>query len=142
MRRPFMTAAWALVLACGQPPSSGVTPRDRDVLTHAEIVSNGRDGFDLYEALQALRPHFLEAPPGVQRGSAPRGITVYVNDRRVGGVEALRSVTAGTVEEVRYMGPTESQQQFGQAATLVTLVVRLRRDPNPAVDRWTGGPGG
>jgi hypothetical protein len=127
----WLTAAaaiWALAaLGCGQPPPGSLTPRDRDLLTHSEIVSNAKDGFDLYEALVALRPHFLETPLGVQRGSALQGITVYIDQRRAGGAETLRSLTAGTVDEVRYLGPTESQNQFGQMATLVTLMIKLRR---------------
>jgi len=114
------------VLACGAPVSSGPTPRDRNVLTHDEIVSAAREGSDLYETVQSLRPHFFEAPPGVQPTSMPHGTTVYVDARRVGGIEALHSLTAGTVEEVRYLGPTQSQNEYGSRATLVTLVVRLR----------------
>lgn len=142
MRRSVTAVVATLVtamVACGPPPGA-VTPRDRDVLTHDEIVSNGRDASDLFEALQALRPQFLETPPGVQRGSAPRGITVYVNDRRAGGSDMLRGLTAGSVEEVRYLGPTQSQQRFGQTATLVTLMIRLRGvNPDSSVDRWTAG---
>ncbi len=152
MARWMTGAAAALMLAasgCGQPPPGALTPRDRDLLTHAEIVSNAKDGLDLFEVLQALRPHFLEAPLGIQRGSAPQGITVYIDQRRIGGVETLRNLTAGNVDEVRYLGPTESQNQFGQMATLVTLIIRLRRlnadttfEAGGRVDgwTWTGGP--
>ena len=132
--------------ACGPPPPGGLIPRDRDLLTHDEIVSSAKDGLDLFEALQALRPHFLEAPLGIQRGSAPQGITVYIDQRRIGGAETLRNLTAGNVDEVRYLGPTESQNQFGQMATLVTLIIKLRRlnadttfVSGGQVDRWTGG---
>ncbi len=145
----LLAAVAALVVvalvACGPPPPGSVSPRDRDVLTYDEIVGNSKDALDLFEAIQALRPRFLEAPLGIQRGSAPQGITVYVNDRRAGGADVLRNLTAGTVDQVRYLGPTESQQQFGQTATLVTLMVRLRRigtdttlEAGGTVDRRTG----
>ncbi len=127
--RWFLAAASALALvalACGKPAPSGPTPRDRNVLTHDEIMTTGRDGSDLYEAVQSLRPHFFEPPPGIQPGSAPQGVTVYIEARRAGGLEALHSLTAGTVEEVRYLGPTQSQNEYGPRATVVTLVVRLR----------------
>jgi hypothetical protein len=125
-----MTAALAVVVAatgCGKPTAGSVAPRDRDVLTYDEIVTNAREGSDLLETLQALRPHFLLPPPGVQRGSAPRGITVYINQRIAGGLETLHGLTSGTADEVRYLGPTQSRDEFGQTATLVTLMVRLRR---------------
>lgn len=130
MPRWLALATLTLVAAatgCGKPTAGSVAPRDRDVLTYDEIVSNSREGSDLFETLQALRPHFLTPPPGVQRGSAPRGITVYIDQRIAGGPETLRGLTAGSVEEVRYLGPTESRDQFGQTATLVTLMIRLRR---------------
>jgi hypothetical protein len=127
--RWFLAAASALaiaVLGCGKPATGGPTPRDRNVLTHDEIVTSARDGSDLYEAVQSLRPHFFEPPPGVQPASMPHGTTVYIDARRVGGIEALHSLTAGAVEEVRYLGPTQSQNEYGPRATVVTLVVRLR----------------
>ncbi len=144
MIRSFTAVASALVvalLACGQPPPGAVTPRDRDVLTYDEIASSARDGSDLYEALRLLRPHFLEPPLGVQRASAPQGITVYINERRAGGAETLRALTAGSVDQVRYLGPTESQQKFGQTATLVTLMITLRRARADTTfdGGWTGG---
>ena len=142
-----MAATVAVVVAaigCGKPAAGSVAPRDRDVLTHDEIVSNAREGSDLLETVQALRPHFLMPPPGIQRGSAPRGITVYINERLAGGAETLRDLTAGSVDEVRYLGPTESRDRFGQTATLVTLMIRLRRARADTtfggrVDGWTGG---
>ncbi len=114
------------MLACGKPVSNGPAPRDRNVLTHDEIVSAAREGSDLFETVQSLRPHFFEPPPGVQPTSMPHGTTVYIDARRAGGIEALHSLTAGTVEEVRYLGPTQSQTEYGSRATVVTLVVRLR----------------
>ena len=96
--RWFVAAASALaiaVLGCGTPAASGPTPRDRNLLTHDEIVTSARDGSDLYEAVQSLRPHFFEPPPGVQPAGRPHGTTVYIDARRVGGIEALRSLTAG-----------------------------------------------
>jgi hypothetical protein len=127
--RWFIAAASALALvvhACGKPASSAPTPRDRNVLTYDEIAASAHAGSDLFEAVQGLRPHFLEPPPGVQPGSASRAGTVYIDSRRAGGLEALHSLTASVVEEVRYLGPTQSQNEYGPRATLFTLVVRLR----------------
>ncbi|HEV8448484.1 MAG TPA: hypothetical protein VGQ44_16760 [Gemmatimonadaceae bacterium] len=131
--RWFIAAASALALAvfaCGKPVSSAPTPHDRNVLTYDEIINSAHAGSDLYEAVQGLRPHFLEPPPGVQPGSVSHTGTVYIDARRAGGLDVLRSLTASTVEEVRYLGPTQSQNEYGPRATLFTLVVRLRR-PRP-----------
>jgi hypothetical protein len=128
--RWLVAAASALALAalaCGKPVSNGPAPRDRNVLTYDEIVNSAHAGSDLFEAVQSLRPHFLEPPPGVAPGSVSHTGTVYIDSRRAGGLEALHSLTAGTVEEVRYLGATQSQNEYGPRATLFTLVVRLRR---------------
>lgn len=133
-RLRWLVAAFAIgVLACGPANHSAPTPRDREILTHAEIVSAAREGSDLYETLQALRPHFLQPPLGVQRGSAPPGTVVYVDSRRAGGIEVLRNIFAGGVEEVRYLGPTQSQNELGPTASLGALMIRLRR-PNTRTD--------
>src|SRR5262249_18386957 len=113
--RWLVAAASALAvaaLACGTPASSAPTPRDRNVLPYDEIVNTPHAGSDLFEALQSLRPHFLEPPPGVQPGSIAHTGTVYIDSRRAGGLEALHSLTAAAVEEVRYLGPTQSQTEY------------------------------
>lgn len=129
----FVVACAIAALACGPTTHSAPSPRDRDLLTHAEIVGASREGSDLYETLQALRPHFLQAPLGIQRGSAPQGTAVYVDSKRAGGVEVLRNIFAGNVEEVRYLGPTQSQNELGPTASQGALMVRMRR-PSDRVD--------
>jgi hypothetical protein len=146
-RSSVVAALLVAALGCGQPSPGTAAPPDRDVLTRDEILENGKDGLDLYAALEALRPRFLEAPLGIQRGSAPQGMTVYIDSRRAGGVETLRGLSADNVEEVRYLGPTESRNVYGPRATLVTLQITLHHarpdttfDAGGRVDRWTGRP--
>lgn len=129
--RSFVMLCAVAALACGPPNHSAPSPRDRDLLTHAEIVSASREGSDLYETLQALRPQFLQAPLGIQRGSAPQGTVVYVDSKRVGGIEVLRSIFAGNIDEVRYLGPTQSQNELGPTASMGALMVKLRRPSDP-----------
>jgi hypothetical protein len=129
----FVVACAIAALACGPANRSAPSPRNRDLLTHAEIVSASREGSDLYEALQALRPQFLQAPLGIQRGSAPQGTAVYVDSKRVGGIEVLRTIFAGNIDEVRYLGPTQSQNELGPTASMGALMVKLRR-PSDRID--------
>jgi hypothetical protein len=128
MKRFFwvLSSVVASALACGPPVPGSLTPRDRDLLTYDEIVSSAHDGADLYETLLSLRPHFLQAPLGVQRGSAPPGTAVYVDSRRSGGLETLHNIIAGNVEEVRYLSPTQSQNELGPTASLGALMIKLR----------------
>lgn len=133
----FVLACAIVALACGPANRSAPSPRDRDLLTHAEIVSASREGSDLYEVLQAMRPHFLQAPLGIQRGSAPQGTAVYVDSKRVGGIEALRTIFAGNINEVRYLGPTQAQNELGPTASMGALLVTLRR-PSDRTDTTFG----
>ena len=125
----------ALVLfACGGPRiQDGSSPKpQRDLLTREEIQeSTGRD-LDLYQAIRSLRPHFLEPPPGVRsRGSrASMPTAVYINRIRQAGLEALRSISASSIEEVRYLTPTASQNEFGPSASGGAVLVQLIK-PSP-----------
>jgi len=126
--RSFIGVLFALgVVGCGPAPRGATAPRDRELLTRAEIVSEAREGSDLYETLVALRPRFVQPPLGVQRTSAPAGTAVYIDSRRAGGLEVLRNILAGSVQEVRYLGPTQSQNELGPTASLGALMVKLRR---------------
>lgn len=142
MLRVALCAAVVAAAACGAPPHSGATPRERNVLTHDEIVREARDGTDLYEAVQALRPSFLQPPLGVQRASAPQGTVVYINRRLQGGLEALRTILAGNVEEVRYLGPTQSQNELGPEASSGALMITLRKPSadTAAISTFQGMP--
>ena len=131
--RSFVMVCAIAAQACGPANRSSPSPRDRDVLTRAEIASAAREGSDLYETLQALRPHFLQTPLGIQRGSAPQGTAVYVDAKRVGGLEVLRTIFAGNIDEVRYLGPTQSQNELGPTASLGALLVKLHR-PSDRID--------
>ena len=82
---------------------------------------------DLYQAIRSLRPHFLASPPGVQRASADQDLAVYVDRIRQNGVVALRSITAYTVEEVRYLDPTASQNELGTVASAGAIMVTMHR---------------
>ena len=110
-----------------------VMPRDgfaqkpqRDLITRAEILKTTQADHDLFVAIKALRPHFLVPPRGLRTlGGAPMGqVAVYVDRIRQTGVETLRSITANTVLEVRYLDPTRSQNEFGITANAGAIVVK------------------
>jgi hypothetical protein len=81
---------------------------------------------DLYSAIQSLRPQMLAPPPGIKRVSNDSELAVYVNKIRQNGVIALRSISAASVSEVRYLNPTQSQNQLGQSASNGAILVTLR----------------
>ena len=53
-------------------------------------------------------------------------IAVYFGRLRQAGLETLRTIAAVNVEEVRYLDPTASQNEFGPMASGGALIVVLR----------------
>jgi hypothetical protein len=81
---------------------------------------------NLAEALHRLRPRLYGPPRGATRTS-PDEPPVFVNDVRVEGMAALRNVTAGDVEEVRYWRREEAGVRFGMEYPYV-ITVKMRPD--------------
>ena len=84
-----------------------------------------------YDAVQALRPRWLQSPRELgrqpQKGLDTRGpgIAVYIGNVSVGDIEYLRTIPAATVLELRWLSPFDAASRFsatdGQSAILVTL---------------------
>lgn len=53
-------------------------------------------------------------------------VVVYIGRLRQAGVESLTTISAINVEEVRYLDPTASQNEFGPTASGGALIVVLR----------------
>jgi hypothetical protein len=119
------------VAACApNPGSDDAVPTvkvQRDVLTREEIQNSPQGVLTLYAAIQALRPHFLSAPLGIRPQGASKVVAVYVNGTIQTGLEALQGITAGNVEEARYLDPMKAQSQFGPVASGGAILVQLRK---------------
>jgi hypothetical protein len=126
--------AMSVVAACGPSvPGQAAAPKtQRDVLTREEIANSPQDISTLYSAIQSLRPQFLASPLGVQPGSAKKTIAIYVNGALQSGTEVLQGISAGNVDEVRYLDPIRAQSQYGQVASGGAILVTLRKgSPDP-----------
>ena len=106
----------------------GQKPR-RDVLTAAEIQESAARSGNLHAAIRSLRPHFLAQARGVRTlgNSITEPLAVFVNGARQTDVDALKTIQAAAVEEVRFLGPNEAGNQFGPKANGGALMVRLRK---------------
>lgn len=115
------------LLGCGapRPGATHATSARRDLLTRDEILSSTAREGDLLQAIRSLRPNFLMLAPSVHsRGStASSPLAVYIGNVRQAGVEALRTISAMSVAEVRYLDPTASQNAFGPMASGGALVI-------------------
>lgn len=104
---------------------------DHDVLSRDEILASTANTGDVLQAIQSLRPNFLLTHPSAhsKRSAAALPLAVYVGRMRQTGIDALKTINAASVAEVRYLDPTAAQNQFGFVATGGALVVKLYEKP-------------
>lgn len=109
------------------PSRSLAQKKQRDLITREEILKSSQADQDLYMAIKALRPRFLEMPRGTRSlgGTGTAGLAVYMDKLRQTGVDALRQIMANTVEEVRYLDPARSQNEYGVTANGGAIVIKL-----------------
>ena len=115
------------VALVGIPPESLAQKRQRDVLTAEEIQASAAKSGNLHAAIRSLRPHFLVEARGVRTlgNSIVEPLAVYVNGTKQTDVDALRTIQAVSVAEVRFLGPTAAGNQFGPKASGGALLVKL-----------------
>lgn len=112
-----------LVTACAV---SGTRRSSGSVLTRDEISS--ANGATAFEVLQELRPHFLRGR-GPASGMNPTAAypTVYVNDFRAGGLDALRSIRVAEIEEIRFISGSDATTRWGTGHGAGVIQVRAVR---------------
>lgn len=99
------------VAACSSTPSAGpkVTQASRDNVTSVEIqATSASSAMDL---VSKLRPHWLRqgGTASIGGGTITSQITlVYLDGNRLGGVEALRSISAGSVRSMQWIPATRA----------------------------------
>lgn len=117
--------AFALALAaCAPPPavdtdvavvdstSSERFRRRSDVITERELAAT--DAANLHDAIQQLRPRFLQ-----RRGesslvrSEGTSVVVYIDDARAGNPDILGTVHPSEVREVRYLDGPSASSRYG-----------------------------
>jgi hypothetical protein len=132
-RLPARLSTLALTACCVAlvPSTSHAQKRERDRVTRDEILASGQGDQDLYAALRSLRPRFVEPPRGIRTlGNAMQVPTIVVVDgKRLGGLETLQSIVANTVDEVRYLDPARSANEYGEMGANGAVVVKLWREP-------------
>jgi len=116
--RTVPVAALVLLWACGggtRTQAAGHEPapaRRSDVVTLEEL-SRLATSSTLYEALRALRPAWFRRNPTTLRPQSEGDVVVYLDQSRLGGPEALRTIQVTAVTAVRYYGPSEAEARFG-----------------------------
>ena len=124
-----LTLLAVTVSLAAHPADASAQKRQRDVITSEEIQSSAFKTGNLHAAIRSLRPHFLRPARGVRTlgNSIVEPLAVYINGTRQNDVDALRTIQADAVEEVRFLDPAEAGNEFGPKANGGALIVKLRK---------------
>lgn len=80
-----------------------------------------------WDAVQALHSNWLQ-PHGTDSFSSPTQVWVYVDNVRVGGVDALRELRTENIGSIRHLDSIAATSRFGvghgQGAIVVTTTAR------------------
>src|SRR5437763_258094 len=89
-----------------------VPVRSTDIVTQEEL---GRvaTASTLYEALHALRPGWFRRNPTTLRPQTEGDVVVYVDQSRLGGPEALRTLQVNAAVAIRHYSASEAEARFG-----------------------------
>ena len=153
MRRPtLLLALTTLAAACGGGAASGATPASvpapatatataaapsarvprssSNLITSAEIEAAAQDIQNAYELVERLRPMMMR-PRNLSAGAVGAGTTfgvvAYVEEVRLGDLEALATVMRATVREIRYIGATDATTRWGTGHSSGVIQVVLKR---------------
>jgi len=115
MTRWCVVLGWAAILVatagCSARSPHGTTLRaDRDLLTQEELREHRFS--TVFEAIEALRAHWLRER-GPDSFTAPGHVQVYLDDSRLGGVEALRTLPLANVLFIRHVDGIVAAARWG-----------------------------
>ncbi len=106
--------------------SAAPTRGSMNVIIMAEIANSGAT--DALQAVKLLRPAMLRGRNG-SLGENPNGpdIVVYVDGMRAGGQNALASVSAITIREIRLLNAADATTRFGTGHPLGAILVSTKQ---------------
>jgi hypothetical protein len=132
MRSAIVRSAILTVLlsACAPRSPSGPTPRpDRDMLTQADLVEH--HFATAYEAVEALRPIWLQTRGANTLLTKQPEVAVYLNDTKLGGTDQLSSITTPAILTIRHFDGVAASGRWGldhsQGVILVTTIPTIIR---------------
>ena len=131
--RALAAAALFVTVGCtptASAPSAGGPRPDRNVLTPDQFRVSAYQ--NVYDAVQALRPSWLTAR-GADSFTNPGEVIVYLDNARLGGVEALRGIHVSSVQAIRHYDPGQATARWGVGHTqgAVQVVTQATRPATP-----------
>jgi len=130
--RPLVLLAIGTVMcACARSKPGDVTrsAADANVITRVEMEK--AQYASLYEVVQALRGRWLlTRGPNTIMGRTGE-VQVLLDDMRMGGVDALRSLKTDNVVSITFVDPVAAGQRWGGKYAHGTIVVATHADTLP-----------
>ena len=131
MKRTVLALSLATgLLTIAAPGEAEGQRRQPERITREEIDASPHRQIDIYEFIRRTRPAFLQ-PGGARARPAAGAMTLYIDGRKQGGIDALKSIAATKVQDVVYFEPARAAIEFGPQAAGGAIVVKLRRDAKP-----------
>ncbi|HEU0300730.1 MAG TPA: hypothetical protein VFR37_14815 [Longimicrobium sp.] len=78
----------------------------RNEISQEEMVQSGAT--NLYDVVQRLRPQWLTGTSASNIGGGGQAIVVYQNNTQLGGLDALRQMSPGYAEVLRFLDGSEA----------------------------------
>ena len=129
--RTFLLLVVGAVMAgCAHSATpSGASSPDANRITRAEMEQARYAS--LYEVVQSLRGRWLATRGPKTLLGAPTEVQVLVDDMRMGGVDALRSLKTDNVVAISFVDPVAAAQRWGGKFAQGTIVVTTHADAPP-----------
>ena len=127
-----LLAFGAVASACArtsQPNDISRTSSNASVISRTEM-ENARYA-SLYEVVQSLRGRWLQTRGPKTLLGRPGEVQVFVDDMRMGGVDALRSLKTDNVVSISFVDPVAAGQRWGGKYAQGTIVVTTQPDTLP-----------
>jgi len=104
--------ALLLLAACAaRTPASTRVPPDRNIITQQEILEHKFE--TVYDAIQALRPIWLQARGTNSLQATATQVQVYLDNNHLGGPETLSTVSLGSVVYIRHYDGAAATARWG-----------------------------
>jgi hypothetical protein len=105
-------AALLLVCACAaRAPHSARVPPDRSIITRAELLEHKFE--TLYDAIQALRPVWLQTRGTNSLTQTPTQVQVYLDNNHLGGIDQLNTINLSSVVYIRHYDGVAATARWG-----------------------------
>ena len=129
-----LLALSAVLSACAHSSKSDdltrvSAPSGTGVITRTEMEQSRYAS--LYEVVQALRGRWLQTRGPNTLLGRPVEVQVLVDDLRMGGVDALRSLKTDNVVSISFVDPVAAGQRWGGKYAQGTIVVTTGVDTLP-----------